>query len=46
MLYLESPAGVGFSYSSNSSDYEGVNDRMTGAYFFNCIEFIGIGWFL
>lgn len=29
MLYLESPAGVGFSYSSNSSDYEGVNDKMT-----------------
>ncbi|XP_018675275.2 serine carboxypeptidase-like 45 [Musa acuminata AAA Group] len=29
MLYLETPAGVGFSFSSDSSDYEGVNDRIT-----------------
>ncbi|KAJ3697228.1 hypothetical protein LUZ61_000933 [Rhynchospora tenuis] len=29
MLYVDSPAGVGFSYSSNSSDYEGVNDKKT-----------------
>ncbi|XP_021745654.1 serine carboxypeptidase-like 45 [Chenopodium quinoa] len=29
MLYLESPAGVGFSYSVNKSFYNGVNDEMT-----------------
>ncbi|KNA20259.1 hypothetical protein SOVF_053730 [Spinacia oleracea] len=29
MLYLESPAGVGFSYSANQSFYDGVNDEMT-----------------
>ncbi|XP_057785545.1 serine carboxypeptidase-like 45 [Salvia miltiorrhiza] len=29
MLYLESPAGVGFSYSANKSFYESVNDEMT-----------------
>ncbi|XP_042439625.1 serine carboxypeptidase-like 45 [Zingiber officinale] len=29
MLYLETPAGVGFSYSRDSSFYEGVNDKMT-----------------
>ncbi|KAG6477220.1 hypothetical protein ZIOFF_066472 [Zingiber officinale] len=29
MLYLETPAGVGFSYSRDSSFYDGVNDKMT-----------------
>ncbi|CAI0442997.1 unnamed protein product [Linum tenue] len=29
MLYLESPAGVGFSYSVNTSFYELVNDTIT-----------------
>ncbi|XP_042481612.1 serine carboxypeptidase-like 45 [Macadamia integrifolia] len=29
MLYLETPAGVGFSYSINTSYYEGVDDEMT-----------------
>ncbi|ONK56264.1 uncharacterized protein A4U43_C10F5810 [Asparagus officinalis] len=28
MLYLETPAGVGFSYSSNDSYYAGVDDKM------------------
>jgi hypothetical protein len=30
MLYLESPAGVGFSYSTDPSFYGGVGDSMTG----------------
>ncbi|KAK0596611.1 hypothetical protein LWI29_017310 [Acer saccharum] len=29
MLYLESPAGVGFSYSANKSFYNSVNDDIT-----------------
>lgn len=33
MLYLESPAGVGFSYSTDPSFYEGVGDSMTGEFY-------------
>ncbi|XP_075107548.1 serine carboxypeptidase-like 45 isoform X1 [Nicotiana tabacum] len=29
MLYLESPIGVGFSYSNDTSSYETVNDEIT-----------------
>lgn len=32
MLYLEAPAGVGFSYSGDSSFYDGVNDKKTGRF--------------
>jgi serine carboxypeptidase-like clade 2 len=32
MLYLETPIGVGFSYSTNASSYEGVNDKITGMF--------------
>lgn len=29
MLYLEAPIGVGFSYSTDASTYEAVNDKIT-----------------
>ncbi|KAF3430919.1 hypothetical protein FNV43_RR25649 [Rhamnella rubrinervis] len=29
MLYLETPIGVGFSYATNTSSYETVNDKIT-----------------
>jgi hypothetical protein len=43
MLYLETPIGVGFSYSTNASLYEGVDDKITGMFppsswfFFFCL---------
>jgi hypothetical protein len=30
MLYLETPVGVGFSYSTDSSAYVAVDDEATG----------------
>ncbi|KAL8489287.1 hypothetical protein ACS0TY_024779 [Phlomoides rotata] len=41
MLYLESPAGVGFSFSANKSFYESVNDEMTARDNLNFLE----NWF-
>ncbi|XP_059646036.1 serine carboxypeptidase-like 45 isoform X2 [Cornus florida] len=41
MLYLESPAGVGFSYSANKSFYTSVNDDLTAKDNLAFLE----GWF-
>lgn len=43
MLYLESPIGVGFSYSNNTSSYETVNDEVTGMLFVLLLTCIS-GW--
>ncbi|XP_042486455.1 serine carboxypeptidase-like 45 [Macadamia integrifolia] len=42
MLYIESPAGVGFSYSTNASYYTMVDDEMTAKDNFMFLE----RWFL
>lgn len=31
VIYLETPAGVGYSYSADAAYYQGVDDKMTGA---------------
>ncbi|KAL5546699.1 hypothetical protein UlMin_006386 [Ulmus minor] len=41
MLYLESPAGVGFSYSANKSFYSNFNDKITAR---DSLVFLQ-GWF-
>lgn len=35
MLYLETPVGVGFSYSRQSSNYVAVDDKAAGIYVAN-----------
>jgi len=30
VIYLETPAGVGYSYSADAAYYQGVGDMMTG----------------
>jgi hypothetical protein len=30
VIYLETPAGVGYSYSADAAYYQGVDDNMTG----------------
>ncbi|PKI57859.1 hypothetical protein CRG98_021762 [Punica granatum] len=37
MLYLETPIGVGFSYSTDTSSYEAVNDKITGTQLDNLV---------
>uniref|UniRef100_A0A0E0F672 Serine carboxypeptidase-like 45 n=1 Tax=Oryza meridionalis TaxID=40149 RepID=A0A0E0F672_9ORYZ len=32
VIYLETPAGVGYSYSADAAYYQGVDDKMTGHY--------------
>ncbi|KAL5546696.1 hypothetical protein UlMin_006383 [Ulmus minor] len=41
MLYLESPAGVGFSYSANKSFYSTLNDKIAAR---DSLVFL-LGWF-
>jgi len=41
MLFLESPAGVGFSYSTSSSDYSDQNDDLTSLNNYNFLK----AWF-
>jgi hypothetical protein len=33
VIYLETPAGVGYSYSADAAYYQGVSDKMTGTFF-------------
>ena len=40
MLYVESPAGVGFSYSLNKSFYDHVNDEVTGTHILILSSFV------
>lgn len=33
MLFLESPVGVGFSYTNTSSDIAALGDKITGKFY-------------
>lgn len=39
VIYLETPAGVGYSYSADAAYYQGVDDKMTGTETLNFLCF-------
>lgn len=43
LLFLESPAGVGFSYSNTTSDLYNAGDQRTGFFVFHFFRYLIFG---